>query len=99
MCIRDRSEGYIESRPYRGYYAAQIEGLYQINPVRKVEKADKKRNSAQYLYDFTPNGVDLNSFPYNTWRRLSRECLVDDRAELFRLGCPQGEAGLRSRCV
>lgn len=90
------SEGYIESRPYRGYYAAQIEGLYQINPVRKVGKADKKRNRAQYLYDFTPNGVDLNSFPYNTWRRLSRECLVDDRAELFRLGCPQGEAGLRS---
>ena len=28
--------------------------------------------------------------------KASRECLVDDRAELFRLGCPQGEYGLRS---
>lgn len=41
-------------------------------------------------------GVDLNSFPYNIWRKLSKECLIDDKAEMFRLGNPQGEYGLRN---
>ena len=30
------------------------------------------------------------------WRKLSREVLLDDRAETFRLGDSQGEYGLRS---
>ena len=90
------SEGYIEARPYRGYYVAQIDGLYQIKQQSTDEKKNYPESRALYRYDFTPNGVDLKSFPYNTWRKLSRECLVDDRAELFRLGCPQGEYGLRN---
>lgn len=90
------SEGYIEAQPYRGYFAAQIDGLYQLRPRNQsVRKTDTKEEK-QYLYDFTPNGVDLKSFPYNVWRKLSKECLMDDRAELFRLGCPQGEWGLRN---
>ena len=89
------SEGYIEARPYRGYYVAQVDGLYQIRQQSRNEKQSSKKLEKSYLYDFTPNGVDLKSFPYNTWRKLSRECLMDDRAELFRLGCPQGEYGLR----
>ena len=90
------SEGYIESRPYRGYFVTEIEGLYRLTPAgtKRMEEIEKKETA--YRYDFTPNGVDLNSFPYNTWRKLSKECLVDDRAELFRLGDPQGEYGLRS---
>lgn len=90
------SEGYIEAQPYRGYYAAQIDGLYQIKRQDMSEKKKTPESKKTYQYDFTPNGVDLKSFPYNTWRKLSRECLVDDRAELFRLGCPQGEYGLRN---
>lgn len=90
------SEGYIEAQPYRGYFVSQIEGLYQITQTGVKEESDKRKEEKQYAYDFTPNGVDLKSFPYNAWRKLSRECLVEDRAELFRLGCPQGEYGLRS---
>ncbi|HIV41257.1 MAG TPA: PLP-dependent aminotransferase family protein [Candidatus Mediterraneibacter guildfordensis] len=90
------SEGYIESKPQRGYYVSQIDGLYQIRATKPSGKGSVKDERQAYRYDFTPNGVDLNSFPYNTWRKLSRECLLDDRAELFRLGCPQGEPGLRS---
>ena len=90
------SEGYIESEPCRGYFVAEIEGLYQLrSPVRQAEQKSKDPQK-EYRYDFTPSGVDLNSFPYNTWRKLSKECLQDDRAELFRLGDPQGEQGLRS---
>ena len=90
------SEGYIESQPYRGYFVAEIEGLYQFGTESGAEEKKERTEEKQYQYDFTPNGVDLKSFPYNAWRKLSRECLTDDRAELFRLGCPQGEYGLRN---
>lgn len=90
------SEGYLESEPCRGYFAAQIEDLYQLDVPVKKERTEERRIKKQYLYDFTPNGVDLKSFPYNAWRKLSRESLMDDRAELFRLGESQGEYGLRN---
>ncbi len=90
------SEGYVEAEPCRGFYAADVDGLYQLKrPVTRYKDEDTAKSN-DCPYDFTPNGVDLNSFPYNVWRKLSRESLLDDRAELFRLGNPQGEYGLRS---
>ena len=88
------SEGYVEAIPYKGYYITDINGLYQIksSPREYVEKESSEKSQ----YDFTPNGVDLRGFPYNAWRKLSKECLADDRAEMFRLGDPQGEPGLRN---
>lgn len=90
------SEGYVEAEPYRGYFVAQIEELYQLNQVFKPVQEQPVKAEKQYEYDFTPNGVDLKSFPYNVWRRLSKDCLLDDKAEMFRLGEPQGEYGLRN---
>ena len=89
------SEGYIESAPYRGFFVAQIDELYQL---KKGEKKSPKKivKKREYRYDFTPNGVDLNSFPYNVWRKLSKDILLDDRTELFRTGDPQGEYGFRN---
>ena len=88
------SEGYIESAPYRGFFVAQIDELYQLKKEEK--KPERKREKKRiYRYDFTPNGVDLNSFPYNVWRKLSKDILLDDRTELFRSGDPQGEYGFR----
>lgn len=90
------SEGYIESAPYRGYFVSELEGLYRLRPQERAVSDAPNQKKENYMYDYSPNGVDLNSFPYNVWRKLSRESLVDDRAELFRLGHPQGEWGLRN---
>lgn len=89
------SEGYVEARPCKGFFVAQIEELYQLRKVKAqpVEPAGQKK---KYRYDFTPNGVDLKSFPYNVWRKLSRDILMDDRTELFRTGDSQGEYSFRS---
>lgn len=89
------SEGYIESRPQRGFYVAQIDELYHLSKTHNEHYDQPLHKEEDYLYDFTPYGVDLNSFPYSVWRKLSRESLIDDRAELFRLGDSQGEEGLR----
>lgn len=90
------SEGYIESRPCSGYFVAEVEGLYRLeSPARRQERVTARQEGA-FRYDFTPNGVDLAYFPYSVWRKLSKECLQDDRVELFGLGDAQGEYGLRT---
>lgn len=89
------SEGYIESEPYRGFFVAQIEELYHLQKG-KITSAKVYKEKKKYKYDFTPNGVDLRSFPYNAWRRLSKDILMDDKTELFRAGDSQGEYGFRN---
>ena len=39
--------------------------------------------------------MDLKSFPYNAWRKLSKDILTDDKTELFRSGESKGELGFR----
>lgn len=89
------SEGYIEAEPCRGYFVANTEGLYHFGRKREIQKEEPFERQKKYRFDFTPNGVDLKSFPYQSWRKLSKEILTDDRVELFRLGDPQGEWGFR----
>ena len=88
------SQSYIESEPCRGYFVAKIDELYQIRPA-KTPTEEKKEQKPRYRYDFTPNGVDLKSFPYNAWRKLSKDILTDDKTELFRSGESKGELGFR----
>ena len=89
------SEGYIESEPYRGFFVARIEELYHLQKG-KITSAKIYKEKKKYKYDFTPNGVDLKSFPYNAWRKLSKDILMDDKTELFRAGDSQGEYGFRN---
>ncbi|WP_346663843.1 PLP-dependent aminotransferase family protein [uncultured Merdimonas sp.] len=98
------SEGYLESEPCRGYFAARIENLYCLdvdkNPageenVRLPQTAGETPEQKKFHYDFTPNGVDVGSFPYQVWRKLSKDVLLDDRTELFRAGDTRGEEGFR----
>lgn len=89
------SEGYLESIPCKGYYACQMEELYQIKPSVEPEEETLKQEATFYDYDFTPNGIDLDSFPYGVWRKIARNILLDDNKELFQLGDPKGERALR----
>lgn len=45
--------------------------------------------------DFSPRGIDLDHFPYNAWRRVTKATLMDGDKEMFLPGEPQGEAVLR----
>jgi len=88
------SEGYIESVPCKGYYGAQLERLYHQKEQKPlaVGKTEKKK---KYKYHFSTSGIDLHSFPYNVWRKLTKEVLSNNSADLFNSGDSQGEEGLR----
>ena len=92
------SEGYIEALPCRGYFVCQIEELVEVKyhgvPEEKEEKQEENENY-NYKVDFSPRGIDLDSFPFNAWRKLSKNTLVDDNKDMFAVGNAQGEYSLR----
>lgn len=112
------SEGYIESVPYKGYFAAKVEELYRLDGMSSsgggkaltgsgtaladaegAEKgsaaADTCKASDDGSVDFSPNAVDMRSFPFGIWRRINKNVLNQDNRELFLPGDPKGEPALR----
>ena len=89
------SEGYIHAVPRRGYYVCAIEALYQIAPTQTPPVENKKREEHFCLYDFSPSGIDLDSFPYGVWRKITKTTLLDDKKDIFQLGDPKGDHELR----
>jgi len=90
------AEGYVESVPCRGYFIARMEELVEVAAQTNgamIKSDDKKVR--RYTVDFSPRGIDLDSFPYNTWRKLSKDTLINDNGEMFHKGDPQGEPGFR----
>lgn len=90
------SEGYIEAVPYRGYIVCQLDGLLQLENQAVLMEVRQSEKKEKYAFDFSPNGIALNSFPHNTWRKLSRGILMEKDEEFFQLGNPQGEEFLRT---
>lgn len=90
------SEGYIEAVPCKGYFVCQMEELYHLEHEPVAQEKITELHAVNFQYDFSPNGIDLDHFPYSTWRKLSREVLQDDQKELFHLGDARGELGLRT---
>lgn len=89
------SEGYIETIPCKGVYVSDLDGIYHHASRMEKENTNKLGTKKKYRYDFSPNGIDLRSFPYNTWRKISKEVLSDNETALFKSGVAQGELELR----
>lgn len=89
------SEGYLESVPYRGYFVCEMEELYHIVGMEKEEASERIEEIPAYRWDFAVNGIAPGGFPQNAWKKISREVLNHAKPELFQLGDPQGEPGLR----
>ncbi|MBF0705819.1 PLP-dependent aminotransferase family protein [Alkalihalobacillus hwajinpoensis] len=89
------AEGYIESRPRKGYFVSPIdeENFSLPRDVHHVEEKPCKHHG--YTYNFAYTGVDFESFPLSLYRKLMNEVLRSDNKEIFQLGHPQGEFELR----
>ena len=99
-------EGYIESSPKRGYFVCDIENMMPPvstaaivsgNHIPKGSHAPKGSHStSEKVYVFSPYGVDLENFPFGTWRKIAKDIFYDERNfTLFESGNPQGDEDFR----
>lgn len=90
-------EGYVEARPRRGYFVSAYEELYAIDgPKGETAQPHKQTDRQETRYDFSPNAIDMRFFPYATWKKITKNILVDANSKLFSLGEPQGDLQLRT---
>ncbi len=90
------AEGYIEAVPHRGYFVLGLEELVETETEIQGEFIQEfGEDEKEVGIDFSPRGIDLTHFPYNTWRKVTRNTLVEDKKEMFLTGSPQGEPALR----
>jgi len=90
-------EGYIIAQPKRGFFVCDIKNLI-FSPRQPVlpQKQVVSKEETTSLYEFSPYGVDLENFPYSTWRKVMKDVLYDDRNDyLFEAGHPQGDTAFR----
>ena len=89
------SEGYIEAKPYKGYFICPIGELYHLKKEQSVKREEiKKENS--YLFDLSPNGIEMKAFPFSTWRRISKNVLAEHQKDIFEPGHPKGDFEFRN---
>ncbi|WFR60211.1 PLP-dependent aminotransferase family protein [Anaerocolumna sp. AGMB13025] len=89
------SEGYIEAIPKSGYYVAMVSDLVNITPKQIKKPKSTAKAKIPYDYDFSPFAIDINNFPFNIWRKLSKNCMNEYNNDLFLLGNNQGDESLR----
>ena len=92
------SEGYLTAVPRKGYFSAEIDGI--LPPVSEHTAREKEEGpgipaAEKWTVDFSPRGIDLDSFPFSTWRKISRAVLKEEEKEMFLKGDPQGDLSLR----
>lgn len=88
------SEGYIISKPRRGFYVADLSDVQipvsQRTDVRPVPEKSTPMTALrdslkhkQYFVDFGSNQTDPSAFPFSIWAKISREILSDDQDKLM----------------
>jgi len=91
------SEGYIESIPYKGHFVCEITGIFESIPEPKKagKKPEEQIEKEHYDFDFSPNGIDVSLMPFDTWKKLSKNALLDGEHDIFHLGDAKGDFSLR----
>lgn len=89
------TEGYIIAKPKSGFYICKLDGI--INITNKPDYAPHELDSkSKYIYDFSHTGVDLGTFPFSSWRKITREVINEYDLDLLKIGHPQGDINLRT---
>lgn len=89
------AEGYIHSLPCKGYYVSDISLLYQLQTHTFPIEEKTIMQTEQFELDFSLKGIDMDFFPYNSWRKITREVLSADNKELFLGGATKGDLDFR----
>lgn len=96
------SEGYIYSEPYRGYFACDVQDLYQLTDLNAMThvSGEAARNtdisSESFAIDFSPNGIELSHFPYNALSKIMKNLVLDLEENILISSASFGDYNLRS---
>ena len=88
------AEGYIESISRKGYFVCKFEQMMDVEGS-ETEVGEIPVREGNYTCDFTQTGVDTNTFPVTTYRKLINDVWQPHNNDLLFLGHPQGELSLR----
>ena len=91
------AEGYVESKPRKGMFVIRIDDNLEYNQMLEVNqnKSVQIEKELENIINFSSGKIDLDHFPYSTWRRLTIQSLYSDQSILLSLGDPQGDKCLR----
>lgn len=87
------AEGYIESRPRKGYFVLAYEDLEYVQPVQSLQT--ESHESVRFRYDFHPSRIDTEHFPFAKWRSIAKQIIDKEHQSLLLMGDTQGEFLLR----
>lgn len=54
-----------------------------------------REDGREALFDFSPHAMSLKDFPFATWKKITKDILVDANSEMFALGDARGDEQLR----
>ncbi len=93
------SEGYIYSEPYRGYFACDVQDLYQLKEGQMlhahVGQGKATDIDKDYHIDFSPNGIELSHFPFNALSKIMKNLVLDKGENMLKSSSSFGDYNLR----
>lgn len=97
------AEGYVEAKPQRGFFVSRVEELLHVPEMHEsVQKKQDVRagedvsgEDKKILYNFSPHAISMKDFPFATWKKITKNILVDANKEMFALGDARGDEELR----
>lgn len=93
--VQLEAEGYIEILARKGAFVKEIKNevvLQELPPVYVSLPQEERKSTA---IDFSHGKIDVEKFPYNTWKKLTVQAIYHGESQLFYSGHPQGELLLR----
>ncbi|KAA0940471.1 PLP-dependent aminotransferase family protein [Sporosarcina sp. ANT_H38] len=88
------AEGFISSKPRKGFYVQAIEELAYVQPIHVSEEVIAE-TIVDVTFDFSPGKIDTESFPFTQWRKYAKDVIDDSSRDLLLLGHPHGDLELR----
>lgn len=90
---RMRQTSFSRTSPGDSSTAPPMDSSIAPSPDKPAEKQHSP-SAPDCHYDFSPSAIDISHFPFSVWKKLSRQCLMEEQ-ELFLLGENAGDASLR----
>lgn len=88
------AEGFITSKPRRGYFVQEIGELAYVQPVEPI-LVSQQENLKELVIDFSPGKIDTAYFPFTQWRKYAKDVIDESAQHLLLLGHPHGDLELR----